>query len=257
MGSGRFGGARETQNTSFEITATPFGVGNYSLRLPYGTKGLAEKIYNVSPDYLFKPKDECTQTNHVAADEDYVQSLTSGNFTPEYTWWLRQWFPFVYDSRFVKGRDWRPVPAGVQENMQATKSTTQEGAGEEEEYDHDVTLKDVVLFAPRELQGDNKCLVMKALEMHCNEPLQHLIPKLGWSDQHVHSKDEKGDRKGAHRVFYKDGTSGRKYVRLTDTARDQVRERFGKQKVPRSRTSCTYNDLAAPKEALEPTNILG
>ena len=72
-GSARFGGARETQDTSFDITATPFGVGNYALRLPYNTKGLAEKIYNVSPDYLFKPKDECTHPHHVASDEDYVQ----------------------------------------------------------------------------------------------------------------------------------------------------------------------------------------
>jgi len=120
MGSGRFGGARETQDTSFDITATPFGVGNYALRLPYNTKGLAEKIYNVSPDYLFKPVDECTQPNHVAADEDYIQSLTSGEFAAECTWWLRQLFPFVHDPKFVKGRDVRPMPAGVRANMQVT-----------------------------------------------------------------------------------------------------------------------------------------
>ena len=43
----RFGGATQTQDTSFDIIATPFGSGNFALRLPCTREGLAAKIYNV------------------------------------------------------------------------------------------------------------------------------------------------------------------------------------------------------------------
>ncbi len=52
--SARFGGARDTQATSIEVTATLFGVGNQALRLKPGVLGLAEKIYQLTPDFLFK-----------------------------------------------------------------------------------------------------------------------------------------------------------------------------------------------------------
>ena len=137
------------------------------------------------------------------------------------------------------------MPAGVRANMQVT---TAAGANEEEEGEGlDVTK--IITFVPRDLQGDHKCLVMKALEMSSADPLEHLIPKLGWSDQQARFKDTDGNRKAVYKVFYKEVNSERMYVRLTDNARADVRERFGNKKVPR--TPFMYKDLPNPREDVE------
>ena len=41
-----------------------------------------------------------------------------------------------------------------------------------------------------------------------------------------------GSRKAAYKVFYKDVYSDRMFVRLTDKARADVREKFGKKEGP-------------------------
>ena len=111
--SARFGGGRDDQATSVDITATLFGCGNYALRLPTGVKGLASKIYNVTPDFLFRNGAECSAANHVPHSEAFATSLTSGLFAPEYFHIMRKFFPFIDDEKIVTGRDFRPLPAGV------------------------------------------------------------------------------------------------------------------------------------------------
>ena len=135
------------------------------------------------------------------SDEDFVQRLTSGEFTAEYTWWLRQMFLFVHDSKFVSGRDWRPVPAGVQANMQVTSGAIVDEAGADDE-EGDRVLKQIATFVERPLQGDNRNLVVKALEVESAEPAEHLIPRLGLSEKQARYQENDGTRRAAYRVFH-------------------------------------------------------
>ena len=54
--SARFGGAKEGQATSIEITATLIGAGNYPISVPPGTVGMADKIWDLTPEYIFVNK---------------------------------------------------------------------------------------------------------------------------------------------------------------------------------------------------------
>ena len=51
------------------------------MRLPHNVRGLAEKVYNLTPDFLFKNKDDCVEVNDVPHDEGFLGSITSGAFT--------------------------------------------------------------------------------------------------------------------------------------------------------------------------------
>ena len=51
--SARFGGAKEGQATSMEITATLIGASNYPISVPPGTVGMADKIWDLTPEYIF------------------------------------------------------------------------------------------------------------------------------------------------------------------------------------------------------------
>ena len=131
-------------------------------------------------------------------------------------------FTFVHDPKFVSGRDWRPVPAGVQANMQATASTLIDEANAEDDEQENV-LNKVAILVPRALQADNKNLVAKALEINAQVPVQHLPPDLGLLDNQVN----KGQR-----VFYRKAGAAKEFVRLKDNFRQEVRTRFGEKGVP-------------------------
>ena len=67
--SARFGGAKEGQATSMEITATLIGAGNYPVSVPPGTVGMADKIWDLTPEYIF--------VNEARGSTFFKQSLSS------------------------------------------------------------------------------------------------------------------------------------------------------------------------------------
>ena len=212
--SARFGGARETQDTSFDITATPFGAGNYPLRTPYSTIGLDEKIYNLSPDFIFRAGDECTAANHVPTNEAHIDAITDGTFAAEYVWWLQQWFVFVDDARFVKGRLMRPLPAGIQSTV-ADDDT--EGAERK--------LGMIATLVQSPLQGDCKQLVNEALKEHFGDAAPHMVSQLGLGEQAAQTGG-RTNRKTLYRVYWFRKTTGKVFVRLLDDVRTSARQKY-------------------------------
>ena len=156
-------------------------------------------------------------------------------------------FLFVHDSKFVSGRDWRPVPAGVQANMQVTSGAIVDEACDEDE-EEDNPLRHIATFVARPLQADHRVIVLKALEIQTPDPSEHLIPQLGLSDEQVRLRGDDGTLKKGHRVFFKKSDSGREYVRLKDEVRTDVRSRVGSKNVPRSLFK--YKDLKDPEEGV-------
>ena len=149
-------------------------------------------------------------------------------------------FTFVHDPEFVSGRDWRPVPASVQANMQATASTLIDEANAEDDEQENV-LEKIAILVPRPLQADNKNLVVKALEHNApGQAVQHLLPALGLLDFQVNN---------GHRVFFRKAGAAKEFVRLKENVRQEVRTKFGEKSVPRSRHK--YKDFADPVECVK------
>ena len=120
--SARFGGGRDDQATSLEISwGLLIGTGNYKLRIPYGAAGIIEKIPEVTPPFRFVNSDQVTQPGHVAADPAFAASIDCGAFAAEYFWLIRQLARFVLDPALVKGRSFGPIPAKVAATMEAMR----------------------------------------------------------------------------------------------------------------------------------------
>ena len=129
--------------------------------------------------------------------------------------------------------------------MQVTSGAIVDEAGADDE-EGDSVLKQIATFVERPLQGDNRNLVVKALEVESAEPAEHLIPRLGLSEEQARYQENDGTRRAAYRVFYRVVNSGKVYVRLTDKVRQDIRTRYGQKKVPRS--PFAYKDLKDPME---------
>ncbi len=102
----------EDQETSFDITATPWVITNYPLQIPPGSTGIVGKVHDVRPRFVFVNRGEVQKTDELESDLAFAATLDSGEFAPEYAWWLVQWHAFL-SGPFLKGRDWSLVPRGV------------------------------------------------------------------------------------------------------------------------------------------------
>ena len=140
--SARFGGAKEGQATSMEITATLIGAGNYPRnrrdgrqdlgshpRVHFRERGTGFHFFkHVFLSFAFfdsKPRatrvfsqnlplQGCeTLPTHKRGNERYQALLCSGAFVPEYFWFMGKLFRFVNNDRIVKGRTWWPLPQAL------------------------------------------------------------------------------------------------------------------------------------------------
>ena len=223
--SARFGGGKKTESTSLDVTATLMGCGNYPLRLPPGTEGMDGKVYNVTPTFIFKNPKQVTAASHVAADQCFMETLTSGAFRGEYLWVMARLFSLIHDTRIIGGRDFWPVPGPVRENMQhiAKLSGVQADGGDL------AALKGIYFEVKNSRQADNRELVVKALEHFgqvLNKPAEHMISEMGLSVERARTLTGKS----LYRVLAKQTPDAKKvYLRLTKTARDVVLEKYGGQ----------------------------
>jgi hypothetical protein len=237
--SARFGGARDTQATSIEVTATLFGVGNQALRLKPGVVGLAEKIYQLTPDFLFKNVGAVMGPGDVPHDETFARSITAKTFAPEYFYVMRRFFKFVDDARVVKGRDWWPIPAGVRGATQQLAAACCVAASAAE------TLGPDFLQVKNARGGDNTTIVAFALELRHHANVEHALSAAGVV------KGAARSRTGASLFpVYMTGTVQRRYLRVSDALHAEVLARFGDQKARRSKhTTASAPGREEPPEA--------
>jgi hypothetical protein len=221
--SARFGGARDTQSTSIEVTATLFGVGNQALRLKPGVLGLAEKIYQLTPDFLFKNVGALMGPGDVPHDEGFARSITSKSFAPEYFYVMRRFFKFVDDARVVKGRDWWPIPSGVRgATKQLASACCVESAAE--------SLGPDFLQVKNARGADNVAIVAFALELRGHANVEHALASASAVKAVARSRT-------GTTLFsvYMTGALERRYIRVSDALHAEVLARFGSQKARRSK----------------------
>jgi hypothetical protein len=121
----RFGGARDDQGTSIDVTwGCILGVGNNPLKFPNNATGYKGKVNEIVPPYKFVNRGKVLHANEIEADPTFADNINAGSFDGEFFWLMCQLFRLIDDPRVVKGREFGPVPIRVLEQHDDVEGAT-------------------------------------------------------------------------------------------------------------------------------------
>ena len=137
---------------------------------------------------------------------------------------MRKLFRFVNDDRIVKGRTWWPLPQALSVAPHLN-SVREEGSAVE-----GAVIEQLFQEVPRARQGDNKLLVQKTLNfLGAAGNTEHFFARNGISTEHARSTN--GAR--LYSVLVRISESGKSFLRLRQSTREQALSEFGSKKVGR------------------------